>query len=64
MDRLLIKHRLLDRDLSLASLARQTGMTYDRLVRVVNGNRQATTEEVEAIANVLGLSPDAISSDT
>ena len=61
MNRLLIKRRLLDADLRLIDLARSTGLSYDRLIRVVNGYRAPKAEEVRLIASTLGVTPDAIS---
>ena len=60
MDRLRLKHRLIDESLTLVELARKTSIAYDRLVRIVNGYRTARDEEIEAIARVLGLSPSAL----
>ena len=55
MDRLLIKHRLLDKGMNLVELSRLTGLAYDRLVRVVNGYRSPRPEEIAAIAEALDL---------
>lgn len=63
MDRLAVKHRLLDRGLTLAEVARQAGIPYDRLVRLVNGYREARQEELERIAQVLDLSLEALNRD-
>ena len=63
MDQLVIKHRLLDKGLSLIDLARQTGVAYDRLIRVVNGYRKPKPTEVEAIAEALGLSSESVGGD-
>ena len=63
MNRLLIKHRLLDRGWGLVDLARLTGLPYDRLIRLVNGYRCAQPDEVQAIAEALDLSPDVVLRD-
>ena len=59
-DRLRIKHRLLDRGMSLVELARLSGLPYDRLVRVVNGYRPPRQHEIKSIAAALGLPEPAI----
>ena len=53
MDRLLIKHRLLDKGMTLADLSRAAGIPYDRLVKILCGYRKARTEELAALASVL-----------
>ena len=60
MNRLAIKHRSLDKDLTLAQLASQIGVPYDRLVKVVNGNRQPRPEEIDRIASVLAIPPEEL----
>ena len=57
MNRLAIKHRLLDRGMTLAALACQIGVPYDRLVKVVNGYRQPRRSEVKRIAKALAMDP-------
>ena len=55
MNRLTVKHVLLDRGLSLVDLAREADLAYDRVIRIVNGYRPAKDEEIDAIAQILGL---------
>lgn len=60
MDRLRIKKRLLEKNLTLVQLARLAGLNYDRVVRVVNNYRPARDHELRAIADALGVSPARI----
>ena len=60
MDRLAVKHRLLDKGMTLAQLASVTGVPYDRLVKIVNGYREPRPEEVQRIASVLSITPDEL----
>ena len=64
MDRLLIKHILLDRGMTLAELSRTTSIPYDRLVKITNGYRTPRRPEIDAIADVLELSPHELGNDT
>lgn len=41
-------------------LAFKTGLTYDRIVAIRGINGKATPEEIELIANVLGVTADAL----
>ena len=56
MNGLLVRHKLIDRNWGLVDLARKTKITYDRLVRILNGYRPARDEEIEAIARALRVS--------
>jgi len=60
MDRLAVKHRLLDRGMTLLQLAGATGLTYDRLVKVVNGYRAPRADELRVIATALDLTEPTI----
>ncbi len=60
MNRLLVKHRLLDRGMTLVNLAAQIGVPYDRLVKIINGYRGPRPEEVRAIASVLSMRPEEL----
>lgn len=60
MNRVALKHRLLDRGMTMATLAGRIGVSYDRLVKVVNGYRQPRPEEVRAIASVLSMRPEEL----
>ena len=60
MNRIAIRHRLVDKHMSLIELSRRTGLTYDRLLRVVNGYRCPKKEEIVLIAEILGTTPDQI----
>ena len=60
MDRLQVRHVLLDKGMTLRELAITSGMAYDRLIRVVNGYRPAKDEELEAIADALDLPAESI----
>lgn len=53
MNRTFIKHRLVDKGLTLADLARQAELSYDRIVRIVHGYRKPTIDEVERLAQIL-----------
>ena len=55
MDRIRIKHRLLDKGLTLVDLAARAGLSYDRLVRIVNGYRPPRPDEVERVSRALGI---------
>ena len=61
MDRLLIRHRLLDKGMSLVELSRLTGLAYDRVIRLINGYRRPKAEEAEAIAEALELPLEIVS---
>ena len=60
MGRLALKHCLLDRGLTLVSLANQIGVSYDRIIKITNGYRQPRVEEVRAIASVLSIGPEVL----
>ncbi len=60
MDRLLIKHRLLDKGMTLAELSRVTDIPYDRLVKIIGWYRTARDEELDVIASVLDVSVDLL----
>ena len=60
MDIEAIRIQLIRRGLHLTDVARGTGIAYDRLVKVMNGYRQARPEEITALAEVLGLPEAAI----
>ena len=60
MDRLALKHCLLDRGLTLVSLANQIGVSYDRIIKITNGYREPRPEEVRAIATVLSMRPEEL----
>ena len=60
MNRLLVKHRLLDKGMSLIELARTTRLPYDRVIRILNGYRDPREDEVRAIAGVLGIRTDEL----
>lgn len=57
MNHRLIKHVLVDRDLTLAELARLAGLSYDRTIRIIHGYRKPTAEEIERLARILGTTP-------
>ena len=63
MDRLLIKHRLLDLGMTLAELSRAANIPYDRLVKITNGYRAPRPREIDAIAQVLKLPPQELGSN-
>jgi transcriptional regulator with XRE-family HTH domain len=63
MDRLKIKHLLLDQGVTLVRLAARAGIPYDRAVKVVNGYRPPTPAELAAMANALGVPVAAICPD-
>ena len=60
MNRVALKHRLLDRGMTMAVLANRIGTSYDRLVKVVNGYREPRREEIERIAAVLAMKPEEL----
>ena len=60
MDRLLIKHRLLDMGMTLAELSRAASIPYDRLVKVLGYYRKIRPEELTAIALALDVSVDLL----
>jgi lambda repressor-like predicted transcriptional regulator len=64
MNRLLVKHRLLDKQMSLVDLSRQIGLPYDRVIRLVNGYRQPKPEEIDLVAKALELSPERLAEGT
>ena len=47
---------------SLRAVARETGVAHSTLVRILNGERNATPEVVEALADALGRWADRCSS--
>ena len=55
MNATLIKHRLIDLNLTLLDLAKRSGMAYDRVVKVVNGYRPPRPEEIDALGSILGV---------
>lgn len=55
MNRLVIKHRLLDKGMTLAALACRIGVPYDRLVKIVNGYRRPRPEELRRISAALDM---------
>ena len=55
MDRMFVKHRLLDKGMTLAELSRAASIPYDRLVKILGRYRNSRPEELRAIAAVLGL---------
>jgi transcriptional regulator with XRE-family HTH domain len=63
MNRTFIKHRLVDKGLTLADLARRAELSYDRIVRIVHGYRKPMAEEVERIALILEVSPSDLLAD-
>lgn len=63
MNRLAIKHALLDHGMTLVVLARTAGLSYDRIVRIVNGYRRPRPEEVRAIADALGMKACELGAD-
>jgi transcriptional regulator with XRE-family HTH domain len=63
VDRLAIKHFLLDQEMTLVRLAARAGMSYDRLIKVVNGYRPPTPSEIAAIADALDVPTAAICSE-
>ena len=64
MNRIAIKHRLLDRGMTLAKLAARIEMPYDRLIRLVNGYRQPKPEEIDRIAAILVMPAEQLRNDT
>ena len=60
MTRRAIKHRLLDLGMTLADVAHRTGLSYDRLIKIVNAYREPRPEEIDRIASVLAMSPEEL----
>ena len=60
MDRLAVKHRLLDKGLTLVALSTLCDLPYDRLIKIVNGYRPPRTEELNRVAIVLDLSVESL----
>ena len=57
MDRLAVKHLLLNRGMTLFDLAVACGITYDRVVKIVNGYRAPRLEEIDRISRTLSVPP-------
>ena len=55
MNRTALRHALIDRDLTLVHLARLAGLSYDRVIRIVNGYRPVRDHELQAIARALAV---------
>ena len=60
MNRLVVKHSLLDRGMTLFDLAAQCGITYDRIIKIVNGYRVPRREEIDLISRALSVSPERV----
>jgi len=59
-----IKHRLLELDRKLVEVARNTGIAYDRTVRIVHGYRRPYRDELRRIAEALDLNVDELGATT
>lgn len=55
MDRKRLRIVLIEKDLRLVDLHRETGISYNRLLRIVNGYAPARDMEIDSIARTLGL---------
>jgi transcriptional regulator with XRE-family HTH domain len=47
--RLEVKNRLMERGMTVKDLAQETGISYDRLIHILNGFREAREQENEAL---------------
>lgn len=53
MNRLAIKHHLLNAGMTLAELSRAASIPYDRMVKILGGYRKVRRDELASIAAVL-----------
>ena len=60
MDTKRIRIALIERDQRLVDLHRVTGIPYNRLVRLFNGYCKARPEEVNSIAEFIGIPPEEL----
>lgn len=60
MDIRAVRIHLLQKGYRLKDIARLTGISYDRVVKLLNAYRQARPEEIKAIARALGIPESSI----
>jgi len=60
MDRLAVKHLLLNRGMTLFDLAVASGIRYDRIVKIVNGYRAPHPEEIDLISRTLSVPSEQV----
>jgi transcriptional regulator with XRE-family HTH domain len=60
MDRLAVKHLLLNRGMTLFDLAVACGIRYDRIVKIVNGYRAPRPEEIDLISRTLSVPSEQV----
>ena len=60
MNRKRLRVVLVEQEKRLVDLHRATGISYNRLIRVVNGYSEPSEAEVTRIASVLGVQPSEL----
>ncbi len=58
-----IRIQMIQSDLHFKDLAQSTAISYDRLMKVINGYRTPKPGEVKAIAAALGLSESTVAGE-